>query len=59
MQSWRHAYEKQVQEMETLKQQGTETALAAQWRRRYEKLSLEKVSPVLRESDERTRKRAC
>ncbi|CAM9514465.1 unnamed protein product [Scytosiphon promiscuus] len=40
--SWRQAYQKQVQETETLKREGGDTALAAQWRQRYEKLSLEK-----------------
>lgn len=45
-QSWRHAYEKQVQETEALKRQGGETALAAQWRQRYEKLSHEKVGSL-------------
>lgn len=45
-QTWRRAYEKQVQETEALKREGGETALAAQWRQRYEKLSLEKVRSV-------------
>eukprot|EP00903_Cladosiphon_okamuranus_P009800 g9317.t1 len=40
--TWRHAYQKQVQETEVLKREGGDTALAAQWRQRYEKLSLEK-----------------
>lgn len=47
VQSWRHAYEKQVQENELLKRNGGDTALASQWRQRYEKLSLEKVGCVL------------
>lgn len=42
-QTWRHAYQKQVQETELLKREGGDTALAGQWRQRYEKLSLEKV----------------
>lgn len=42
-QSWRHEHQKQVQEIELLKREGGDTALAAQWRQRYEKLSLEKV----------------
>eukprot|EP00752_Nemacystus_decipiens_P004528 g4135.t1 len=40
--TWRHAYQKQVQETEVLKREGGDTALAAQWRQRYEKLSVEK-----------------
>ena len=32
-----------MQETELLKREGGDTALAAQWRQRYEKLSLEKV----------------
>lgn len=43
VQSWRQAYQKQVKETEVLKREGGDTALAAQWRQRYEKLSLEKV----------------
>lgn len=46
-QTWRHAYQKQVQETELLKREGGDTALAAQWRQRYEKLSLEKVHILL------------
>lgn len=45
-QTWRHAYQKQVQETEVLKREGGDTALAAQWRQRYEKLSVEKVRGV-------------
>ncbi|CAM9335920.1 unnamed protein product [Ectocarpus sp. 12 AP-2014] len=44
--SWRQAYQKQVKETEVLKREGGDTALAAQWRQRYEKLSLEKEDAV-------------
>lgn len=43
VQAWRHKYERKQQEVEVLKREGGDTALAAQWRQRYEKLSLEKV----------------
>jgi hypothetical protein len=35
---WRTAYEKQVREGERLKKEGAETALAAQWRHRFEQV---------------------
>ncbi|CAM9219409.1 unnamed protein product, partial [Choristocarpus tenellus] len=44
--TWRHAYEKQIQETEKLKGAGGEAVLAAQWRQRYEKLSVEKADAV-------------
>ncbi|CAN0056017.1 unnamed protein product, partial [Discosporangium mesarthrocarpum] len=44
--TWRHAYEKQVKETEKLKGAGGEAVLAAQWRQRYEKLSIEKADAV-------------